>query len=261
MSEEKTIYTTPFFQVCCINCQKNFETRIEGQKRCPQCIDEKKEKADFQKTVSRKCVKNWICKIELPREKFQTYNTGNSATPHAKRAIFRGKDGGQIAWNKRMDVFLSTEHLFGVNDDEKAYDFFPSVGRVRLMEVEKKVGNTIKYEDTGKEISFSEKRQYLAIDLLDENEHKDEIEGNLIYEICTTKYTLKGLGRQYSARYDQSQCLWSYQMACSCRSGRIFVYTILAIVNEKNPLIMNFTENGETETTYYPESAKNWVAE
>lgn len=259
LTKEKNMYMKPLVDRTCLLCQKKFQTRIENQIKCPQCIDAKKGKAEFQQTVIRKCLDSWILHIQLSREKFQVYDTGNNHTALAKRAIYRGKDGGEVSWHGRMDVFIATEHLIG-SQKEEDYDFFPSVGRVRLMEVEKKVGNSIKYEDTGKELSFPEKRQYLAIDTL-ENISEEDIDGILIYHQCTSKYTLKGLGRQYSAQFHSEECVWSYEMSCSCRSGRINVHSVLAIVNKKNPLIKVFKENGAIETTYFPIEAEKWYIE
>lgn len=252
-------YNKPFEIKTCVKCCKTFETRIESQKFCQQCIDDKKCKQDFQKTTERKCLATYIVKNFLPKKCFQIHETGNRKSAPALRAIFKGKDGGEVSWQGRMDVFVSTEFYKNKLDSEESlWNLYPTIARMRIMEVTKQSGNKIKYEDTGKERSFSQTRTYIVLEPLDETQFSEEdLDGELIYVQARSKYTLKGLGRQYSSFFRSDDCVWSYSMSCSCRSGRVSVESILAVVNKENPLVKVSREDGNETLIYFPAEAED----
>lgn len=224
----------------CTVCRKAFLTLLENQKRCQTCIDVAKKHTESNVTLSRRCVAAYVCQNKLPAEKFTKFSGGDHWDFAALRAIFRGRDGGEVAWQGRIDVYINSPA-------------FPAFVRVRVMEVTKQAGITIPAvagrETEMPEILFPASYQYLALDPLSESEAEYN-DGRLVYVFARSKTTLKGLGRQYKESLE-GQGIWRYDMSCSCRSGRICVRSSIAIVNAQWPLTLIHREDGHSEETIY----------
>lgn len=100
-------------------------------------------------------------------------------------------------------------------------------------------------ETLGEPEEREETSQYVA--LLPSSSGSDPA-GTLVWATARTKTTIKGLGRQYYAALEGSP-LWSLRVSGGVRSGRESTDAILAVVEEGNPLIHVFREEGaETRT-------------
>jgi hypothetical protein len=212
----------------CEVCERTFETRIDNAKRCKTCNDRRKRKAESKVTINREQIDAWICRIALPENRFSLWGTGLHGDHPGLRAIFKGRDLGLA---------------------DKREPQMPKFGRVRLMQVEKAIGETSKLE--GKpDIVYPASYKYIAIDYFD-NAYGGDIDGTLILVTSRSKYTLKGFGRQYSAGIDTHETIFATTMTARCRSGRISGEQVIAIVSEGQPLYHIHREDNREDVTVY----------
>lgn len=231
----------------CEVCERTFETRIDNAKRCKTCNDRRKRKAESKVTINREQIDAWICRIALPENRFSLWGTGLHADNPCLRAIFKGRDLGLADWQGRLDVYVNQDpHSTPGNKREPQ---MPKFGRVRLMQVEKAIGETSKLE--GKpDIVYPASYKYIAIDYFD-NAYGGDIDGTLILVTSRSKYTLKGFGRQYSAGIDTHETIFATTMTARCRSGRISGEQVIAIVSEGQPLYHIHREDNREDVTVY----------
>lgn len=242
----------------CLLCQKSFQTLFHTQKRCPTCLDKGLvfAKPPSKVTIARECVATFLCKNLLPRERFVEFSTNDYHAKPSLRAIFRGKDGGEVAWSGRLDVYISRMGTLNA-EDRNAPPTWPEWVRFRQMRVTKAAPEITVCEDGHrKEGAMGETYEYISLDAVAETDlTPEEKEQELIYRTCRSKFTLRGLGGQYSAEFDSRNVIWGYEMYCYCRSHRINVKSIIAIVSPRNPLVLCTKEDGVKEKTYFPAHA------
>ena len=108
-------------------------------------------------------------------------------------------------------------------------------------------------------IEYPSDYTYLSLDRCGHEVEEADVVGDLVRVEAHSKYTLKGLGRQYSAGYNADYCLWCVTMGGSCRTGRINTEIIVAVVNAQNPLILWHREGESYEESYIPAGAESPV--
>jgi len=117
----------------------------------------------------------------------------------------------------------------------------------------------------GEEMRALETRRYVVLEPATPDElSDDEREARLMLAFAQaySKTTLKGLGRQFHASLDTENVISVLGSASgTCRSGRFGTAYVLAVVSPTHPLVRKFSEDGRTETTFYPPEASGFDEE
>lgn len=113
----------------------------------------------------------------------------------------------------------------------------------------------------GEELRVIETHRYIVLEpVTPENEEHEAL--MLAFAQAYSKTTLKGLGRQFHASLDTDNVVSVLGSASgTCRSGRFGTTYVLAVVSPTHPLVRKFSEDGHTETIFYPPEAGSGFCE
>lgn len=245
-------------KLVCTRCGREFsfnpaEFNILGlqniPQKCPACVDAIQKRPEI---VLDRRVKEYFGPVEIETlpDEWAEYRA-SEGDRHIYRIDVKGKKFG-ASWYGRIIIFAPAPFAPG------------DIVVVNVMEVKKLIKEIEKKRKTMEhgEVTYFRRvpidspegqtkeivDQYIRFDPYKGDEKPI---GKLVWRTARTKTTLKGLGRQYFAGFETEACIWSKAIRGGFRSGRAYTDGVLAIVNEKHPLVYWFKENGEHREMIY----------
>lgn len=232
----------------CQECAKPFaHFTLRRIQMCPTCADVAQGRTSV--VVERLVLQSfdYVRVTSLPGE-WEKFVAADGDSP-VWRITVKGSEFG-AAWQGRIDLYTPWEGGVRVGD----------VVRVRHMRATHKV-RTI-YTDRATRHGVVTHRAVLPItDTIGEEElerheyvvlepqHVTDYRHELVWVTAHTKTTLKGFGRQYWAHVGGTP-LWQMNVMGGYRSGRAHTHGILAVVDDKHPLVVTGTGDIAYERRY-----------
>lgn len=226
---------------------------------CPTCLDKKQKRPSI--VQERTVLKEWsgVEIASLPTGWTVTEPEYHSDFP-CHKMVLKGKAFG-ASWSGRIDIFADAEYSVGDVVDVRIMQ-----SRHLIKQMSKVVGHvqnspyaplshlvvkTVPLQtnesltENAKFERVIEERNYIVL-----NRSEESAQYRLVWATAYSKTTLKGYGRQFHASISTDTCLWHQACSGGVRSGRAHTEGVLAIVDEKHPLIKKFREGGEETVSY-----------